>query len=346
MEACQLKGSERMRPVISVIVPIYNQEKYVGDCLQSMFSQADGQIEFILINDGSTDKSAEICRAYMEKFPVNARLINQPNRGLIRTREIGVRDAKGEYILFVDSDDELLENTFSTLLDAIHEKRPDVILFNHTSDPVTKSARFQYPFESGSWFTGDGKYPLYQLLCCTDKLNNIWAKCVRSELYADPNVYDDIDGISNGEDLYQSLVLIDIAETVYFIDKVLYHYRVGNTTMSRSYNPKHFFSEKKVCPRRIKYAQKWSKNGDELVSGAKIWICKILRDVSRKAFLCDKPWPYIRQEMQNLRNDAFYREYYYKTNPDPNPRDLVLKSPLWIMRILKAVYSLKARLRG
>ena len=335
-----------MRPVISVIVPIYNQEKYVGDCLQSMFPQANEEIEFILISDGSTDKSADICRAYMEKFPVNARLIDQPNHGLIRTREIGVRDARGEYILFVDSDDELLETAFSTLLDAIHEKRPDMILFNHTSDPVTKAPRFQYPFESGTWFTGDGKYPLYQLLCGTDKLNNIWAKCVKSELFADQDVYADIDGISNGEDLYQSLVLIDIAETVYFIDKVLYHYRVGNTTMSRSYNPKHFLSEKKVCPRRIKYAKKWSKNGDELVPGAKIWICKILRDVSRKAFLCDKPWSYIKKEFQTLRNDEFYREYYYRSHIDPNKRDLVLKSPLFVMRVLKAVYSLKARRGG
>ena len=332
-----------MKSLISVIVPIYNQEKYVAECLDSLFSQASERVEFILIDDGSTDKSAAICADHIARSGVNAHLLRQSNHGLLKTREIGLHQTTGEYVLFVDSDDCLLDGALATLTQTLDTCRPDVVLFNATNDQSNRTPLFSYPFQDGAVFTGEDKYPLYRLLCCTDRLNNIWAKCVRRTLFDDAELYRDIEGISNGEDLYQSLVLIDRAQEVLFLDRVLYYYRVSNTSMSRSYYPRHFNSEKKVCARRLRYAEKWSQNGGELVEGANIWICKIMRDVTRKLFISNLPWPEIAAELRRLRGDVFYREHYLKTRCDPNPRDVVLKSPLPLARLWKLLYGLKPR---
>lgn len=330
-----------MNPLISVIVPIYNQEPYLAECLESLLAQEGERVEFLLIDDGSTDGSAGICQMYLDRFRGRARLIRQENRGLLRTRQIGIGLAAGEYILCVDSDDCLLEGAVTALSALIEAQHPDVVLFNAVSDREDHTPLFSYPFGDGAVFEGEGKYELYRLLCCTDRLNNIWAKCIRRLLFEAPEVYTDIDGISNGEDLYQSLPILDRAERVIYLDRVLYYYRVNHSSMSRSYNPRHFASEKKVCARRLQYARLWDREDGELVRGADRWICKILRDVTRKLFVSDLCWSEIRDEMERLRADPFYREHYLETDPDPNIRDLVLKSPLAVMRFWKALYGIK-----
>lgn len=326
--------------LISIIVPIYNQENYLSACLDTLFSQANEEIEIILINDGSTDRSSTICKDYLDKYPVNATLIEQENKGLIKTREIGASLAKGEYVLFVDSDDILLSHAIEKLTQAIQDTRPDIILFNATNDLQTQKPLFDYPFENKQIFTNGDKYVLYHLLSSTAKLNNIWAKCIKHEQFENPEIYQDSDGISNGEDLYQSLVLIDKAKTIQYLDEVLYCYRVNSSSMSRSYQPKHYESEKKVCKRRLAYARKWGK-ADELEKAAEIWISKILRDVSRKLFLSQNDWQYISSEFQKLRNDEFYQTYYLHANCDPNIRDYVLKSNLHLMHVFKKIYAIK-----
>ena len=330
-----------MDPLISIVVPIYNQEAYIAACLDSLFSQAGEAVELILIDDGSTDGSAAICETYIRQHAARARLIRQTNHGLLKTRQIGVSEASGEYILCVDSDDCLFEGAVEALLDTIRRRSPDIILFNASNDPEKRTPLFTYPFGDGAVFTGEEKYTLYRLLCGTDKLNNIWAKCIRRTLYTD-EVFRDSDGISNGEDLYQSLVLTDRAETVVYLDRVLYYYRVTRGSMSRTYQARHFQSEKKVCTRRLAYAEKWS-HGGELVRAADVWICRILRDITRKLFVSDLPRARAAQELRSLRADAFYQAHYLRSKADSNVRDIVLKSPQPVFDLFRLIYRLKPR---
>lgn len=327
-------------PVISIIVPVYNQEKYIEQCLISLFNQASEKTEFIIINDGSTDKSLEICEEIIKKSNANVKLIDQKNQGLIKARSIGLSHACGDYIVSVDSDDVLLENALPRLLQLIEEYKSDIICYNATRDLETRKPTFVYPFETKTVFSGDKKKELFKLLCGTDKLNNVWAKCVKRCIFQDKEVYEDIEDISNGEDLYQSLVLIDRAKTVLFIDEVLYYWRKTSGSMSLKYNPKFFKSEKKVCQRRLSYAGKWSTTDNkELIENAEHWICKILRDITRKAFLSDEKWSYIKSEIKKLRSDEFYRTYYLNTSKYHDKRDTVLKSPLAIMHIMRLLYK-------
>lgn len=92
------------KQLVSIIVPIYNAEKYLKECLESILNQTYKNIEIFLINDGSVDKSKEICEYYSKKYS-NIKLINKKNEGVSKARNIGIKEAKGKYIFFCDSDD-------------------------------------------------------------------------------------------------------------------------------------------------------------------------------------------------------------------------------------------------
>ena len=108
--------------MISVIVPVYNVETYLEECLDSIQNQTYTDFEVLLVNDGSTDRSKAICERYCKE---NRRfhLLNQENQGLSAARNTGVAASRGEFIVFVDSDDMILANYLETL---IHYMREDV----------------------------------------------------------------------------------------------------------------------------------------------------------------------------------------------------------------------------
>lgn len=97
---------EKYKPLVSVIIPVYNTGEYLGECMESVLSQDYPELEIILVDDGSTDGSGEMCNAYKEKY-AHVSVIHQENRGLGLSRNAGMDLAKGEYILFLDSDDKL-----------------------------------------------------------------------------------------------------------------------------------------------------------------------------------------------------------------------------------------------
>ncbi len=110
---------------ISVIVPVYNVEKYLGRCVDSILAQTYKNIEIILVDDGSTDGSGKICDEYGEKFP-QIKVVHQENQGLGGARNTGLLHATGEYVGFIDSDDWIAEETYETLLGALQENGCEV----------------------------------------------------------------------------------------------------------------------------------------------------------------------------------------------------------------------------
>ena len=114
-------------PKISVIVPVYNTEKYIGRCIESILNQSYKELEVIVINDGSSDGSAEIIRKYAEN---DSRIIfiDNKNYGVSESRNIGIRNAKGEYIQFVDSDDFIDENMLKDTLKLLEEHNVDMVI--------------------------------------------------------------------------------------------------------------------------------------------------------------------------------------------------------------------------
>ena len=105
----------------SIIVPVYNTEKYLKECLDSLINQTYRDFEIILVDDGSTDSSGEICDIYAEQNPDRIKVIHKPNGGLISARITGNKHASGDYILNVDSDDFVSLDLLKTVNEKIEE---------------------------------------------------------------------------------------------------------------------------------------------------------------------------------------------------------------------------------
>ena len=112
---------------ISVIVPIYNASRYLNKCLDSLVNQTKKELEFILINDGSTDNSESIIKSYNDK---RIKYFKRSNHGIGKTRNFGINNASGKYIMFLDSDDYLEENACEVLFNKALKEDSDLIVFD------------------------------------------------------------------------------------------------------------------------------------------------------------------------------------------------------------------------
>ncbi len=119
-----------MKIDISVVVPVYNVENTLDRCLNSILNQTFKNYEVILVDDGSTDRSGVICDLYVQKYS-NFRVIHKKNEGLGPTRNVGIREARGEYIYHCDSDDWLKEDLLQNTYDAIVKDKADVVVFGY-----------------------------------------------------------------------------------------------------------------------------------------------------------------------------------------------------------------------
>lgn len=116
-----------MQPLVSVIVPIYNVEKYLNQCINSIINQTYKNLEIILVNDGSTDSSLEICYSYNDERII---ILDKKNGGLSSARNIGLDNATGEYIYFLDSDDWISEECIEDLVILIKKEKVDIVQCN------------------------------------------------------------------------------------------------------------------------------------------------------------------------------------------------------------------------
>ena len=115
-------------PKLSVIVPVFNTEKYLRECIESILNQTFTDFELILVDDGSTDKSGVICDEYAQ-LDDRIRIIHQENAGVTRARKRGVEIALGEYITFVDSDDWIDVDTYNNILSDMWKHKADIGIF-------------------------------------------------------------------------------------------------------------------------------------------------------------------------------------------------------------------------
>lgn len=205
--------------MVSVIVPIYNTEKYVGKCIESVVNQSYTNLEIILINDGSTDHSAEICAGY-EKEDDRVWLFEQPNSGVSATRNRGLDLATGEYVLFIDSDDWLESNMIETLVRNIFSYKVDI-----------SCCQYDYgnSVDSKSVAVWDRERMIREFLKHNHINGSLVNKLFRRELIGDIRLDT---AIKYGEDalfLWKNLIC---ADSVAVSEEVLYHVTLHDDSSS------------------------------------------------------------------------------------------------------------------
>lgn len=139
---------------LSIIVPVYNVSDYLAKCLDSLLAQdlPQNEYEIIVVNDGSTDNSGVIAQQYADKY-ANITLVNQANQGLSGARNTGIKQAKGDYIQFVDSDDYLEESVLGGLMKQVGEGDLDVLRFKYQNVRINTIGEYEIfqPYKSSSF---------------------------------------------------------------------------------------------------------------------------------------------------------------------------------------------------
>ena len=217
-----------MKPEISIIVPVYNVEPYLKRCLDSIVNQSMKEIEILVIDDGSTDKSAEICDDYA-MFDNRIKVIHQKNGGLSRARNVGLNQAQSKYIMFVDSDD-FVERDFCKIPYEIAEKNDcDLVMFCFRYLKNGLETGKNNSTELDDSFLSKENAVLFMNTVIHDY---IWNKLYKAELFKNSSFPNN----RLFEDIGTFYKLLLKSKTIYFTNSVLYNYAVRSNSITKRRN--------------------------------------------------------------------------------------------------------------
>lgn len=227
-----------MKPKVSVIVPVYNVEKYLRQCLDTIINQTLKEIEIILIDDGSTDSSLTICKEYT-KLDGRIKLIHKENEGLGYTRNKGLQEATGEFVGFIDSDDWIELDMFEKLYQTAVEKKADTCLGNIKGKKLLfegKEVKQELlPKMIGSKYDGTDYYGM-----------SVWRGIYQLDLIKTHNVQFPSERELISEDIIFDIQYYSIAQKVVLIDHKFYYYRENLNSLTKRYRENRFDLYKKL----------------------------------------------------------------------------------------------------
>lgn len=244
--------------LISIVLPVYNVEKYLERCIFSIINQSYSKLEIILVNDGSTDGSGQICEEWAEKDS-RIILVNKTNAGLGMARNTGLEKASGKYICFIDSDDYVESNMIEIVYEEAQKNNADIVMYgfyNVNSDGVVVDCLI--PGDKIAVFSGEKvTEELLPNLISKDPKNrntpdywmSAWTSIYKRETLTENNLCFVSEREIISEDIYSLLSFYKYMNTVVVIPKALYYYCQNSVSLTHKYQPdryekiKHFYLE-------------------------------------------------------------------------------------------------------
>ena len=224
-----------MKPLLTVVIPVYNVEKYLKRCIESILIQEWKNYDILLVDDGSTDNSPQICDDYAKAYEFIS-VIHKKNGGLSAARNTGISHAEGEYVYFPDSDDWIEPDTFISLAEVVESQKFDIISFNREfvkgeEDAIVSDSLVTQVFE--------GKAAFVQMLKHSYITGFANDKIYRKSLFTDNDIQFPIGKYY--EDLGTNYKLFLSAKKVYATNQKYYHYLIDNPdSITQSWNEQKF----------------------------------------------------------------------------------------------------------
>lgn len=228
-------------PKVSIIVPIYNVEKYLDHCMQSLLRQTLKDIEIIMVNDGSPDNCPRLCDEYAKKDP-RVKVVHKKNGGLGDARNAGLDVATGEYVAFVDSDDYTSVETYESLYAMAKNRDADVVLGGFYAHKADGSVLSQSILDEE--FTRDNITDLMgEMIYSTRPIEkkpwaSMWLGIYRRELLEKYHCRFKSEREYLSEDILFNATLIPLCQKVVYVPKAFYHYCYNGTSLTHNFNPK------------------------------------------------------------------------------------------------------------
>ena len=232
--------------LLSVIVPVYNREKYLEECLETIINQEYKNIEILIIDNGSTDGSRAIINQYEAKDSRIKSYFTE-NLGVSAARNLGIAESKGEYIAFVDSDDWIDIKMYLEMINKIEDNNCDVALCSFVRE-VTQQVKWNeiLPFKSEEKLEGEDLYKrlVLNLVSFEDErkesiMGAIWRCVFKAELIKKNEIFFDVQ-MHFAEDLIFCLDAFLKSNSVFILNKAFYHYRFTESSITSQYKSDHF----------------------------------------------------------------------------------------------------------
>lgn len=217
--------SEIPTPSISIVIPVFNAEPYLRQCLDSVINQTFRNLEIIIVDDGSSDGCPAICDEYAMKDN-RIKVIHKKNGGMTSARNDGIMAASGKYIGSTDADDWIEPDMFEKMLEKAEHYNADIVATNFWKFMPGEEKKISQMIESG--YYDKTKITQDILLNGLSRVTlSVWTKLIKKKLLVDNLHYFD-DKITMGEDTIRSISSMLDAESIYFMDEAFYHYRDPN----------------------------------------------------------------------------------------------------------------------
>lgn len=213
---------------VSVIIPAYNVEKYIEECIDSVIPQITDEDEIILINPSSTDNTEEICKKYVERHN-NIKLYTVENGGPSVSRNTGIKNASGKYIVFIDGDDYVENDYIETMLKNVKEKQLVICSYKMVKHEIGEETIKRYSNEE-KMLSPEDMIKVYE----KELFSLVWNKIFEREIIEKNNILFD-EQFYKGEDLLFNLEYMKYIESVKVIPNVLYNYIIKKTGINKSY---------------------------------------------------------------------------------------------------------------
>lgn len=286
-----------MKDLISIIVPIYNVERYLDKCIQSIINQTYSKLEIILIDDGSPDDCPQLCDEWAKKDS-RIKVVHKKNGGLSSARNSGLDIFTGKYVAFVDSDDWIDEKYIETLYKNLIKHNVDISMVSynrHETDNIFNP----YSGVDSRVITKDEAIKDF----CYFRKNlagGTWDKLCKAELFKTLRFPVGL----NSEDRYTNAVIYSKSNSIYYDNTPLYSYRIRENSICTAKFNSHFFDEEKVAELAIKYLQKNNYANDNDLHNFRMSVC---RNILYKLSVMNADKKYIKEYLKKTRS------YYWKT---------------------------------
>lgn len=225
-------------PYISLVIPVYNIRAYVTRCLDSVANQTCQNFECIVVDDGATDGSAEICDRFAQDYP-NIKVIHQKNQGVLGAVRTGVKEASSEYIMFLDGDDSLELDAVERVSNTLQKKEYDIVLYNYymvdpngdKKDGVIPWQEGEFHFDPPNSSALDGIFQ-HQLTWAR------WNKVIKKEIICQC-FFEQSSNIAMGDDASYILPALYLCRTAFYLKRALINYHANATSFVHSFKSRY-----------------------------------------------------------------------------------------------------------
>ena len=222
------------KPLVSVIVPVYNTEKYLPRCVKSILGQTYYNLELLLVDDGSTDRSGQVCEDYAA-MDSRVKVICKNNGGVSSARNAGIDNAKGEFIVFVDSDDWIDKNALEYLMNAVQKEKTEIVMmsFDNRNNKVIKAG---FNIKCKRFDINTTEAERWKELFAHGILHVVWGKIYFAEIIKKHNIRFNPQ-ITYGEDTMFLFEYLTHCEKIFVSNEIIYHYnKLNDNAATRKYH--------------------------------------------------------------------------------------------------------------